>query len=158
MASLGIWEMLMMTKLFLPLAILSLCGCATGEAERKSPLNVLNGEHYAGSSAYIGSPNLDRLPIGLRRKNKSTTIRGTVMVQQVHLPQPLRGVQVQLMDRDNQLIAEGLSQADGSYVLNADIPNGRYQLIAEFKNYATKQVLTVSQYEIDNVILTLKQN
>jgi hypothetical protein len=136
-------------------------GCVTGpEAERKSALNYLNGEHYSAAGTQIlvdPAPAFPALFTPLKRKEKKTVISGTVVLATESIPLPLRGVKVELFDEQQKLIAEALTQVDGRFEIAEFIANGSYTLHASYKTSSGKSAVTISGYEVAGLFLQLDQ-
>lgn len=130
-------------------------GCVTGpDAERKSPLNYLNGEHYSANSAAVHSGPA-AIPV-LKRKSKATTIKGMVHLLSDTIPQPIKGAKVSIIDSKGESLASTISRADGRFEIQETLDNGMYYIVASFKGIENKQQMSVSSYLIENIIIDLK--
>lgn len=118
--------------------------CVTGpRAERKSPLNILNGENYQTGSD--GSTDRVVVPI-LTRKERLTTVAGSVYVQDNLTRIPMR-FQTVVLKSKAKVIFETNSNEKGEYKFTGVLPNGSYTLGAESKEYSGKTAIEISTYE-----------
>ena len=129
-----------------------LSACVYGpKAERKSPLNYLNGEHYEQSPEFAFK---NPAPI-LKRKDKETEIKGIVQLDAKPLPQPINRATVTLKDSSGKKIADTTTNVNGGFKLHAKIHNGRYSLEVSSRKYYDKKYFTVDKYNIENLIITI---
>ena len=136
-------------KLVVSLMLVSMffagCVVVTGpETDLKSPLNVLNSDHYEKSKVIMG------LPI-VTRKEKLTEISGTVSLKLPLFLQPLRHVRLLLKDVDMKTVAELQSNSDGQFKYLGSLKNGRYTIEILSKHYLGKIDFRISGYLKNNI-------
>ncbi len=137
-----------MSKLFPVLVSSLLLSCAGGpKQDKKSPLNVLSGEHYTANEV-LGVPILER-------KIKNTDILGRVSIIDPLAVIP-NDLMVQLW-QDKKLVAETKAEKTGHFAFNGNYDNGRYQLRVSSSRYAGEHDLTIDSFRIENVNLTAEK-
>ena len=134
------------------LAMVYLAACVTGEGERKSPLNVLNADHYQ-SAPMVGYDGVV-IPI-LKRKDKLTTVSGRLVVGEALNEVPLKFQKIQILKGKNTM-SEITTDANGNFVFNAALANGKYSLFLPSKKYIANASIEVQSYEIKNLVVQAK--
>jgi hypothetical protein len=146
-------------------AIFLFSACVYGpKAERKSPLNYLNGENYESSPQ-----GPDKMVVVMaKRKDRTTRLRGRVVRKEGLVEVPVKQARVTLSNAEKATVAEARTDLNGEFALAGVIPNGRYRIAAESEwRSGTKadgikeermlmtQTIDVNAYEIDNIIIRL---
>lgn len=137
-----------MKKLILLTLILG--GCSHGPTqEHKSPLNVLNGEHY-GSTLTVGP-----VPVMVNQYAKETKITGHIEAFDSFSKLP-RKAEVKLLKNNNVLLTTTTTSA-GNFSFKTELLNGEYSLVARGDQMSGKVNFLVDKYEVDNLIIIMKE-
>lgn len=118
------------------------------KAERKSPLNVLSGEHYGGGAL---SPSELGVPL-LKRKDKSTQVKGRVVIRDGVVEIPLRGIKLNLIYKDKTVLSQ-TSGMNGEFEFIGIIENGSYFIKIEDPKYSGEITLNVDEYTYDGLVV-----
>jgi len=131
------------------------CSCVYGpKDEKKSTLNLLNGEHYTQPidepKTYIPVvPHVQRVP-------KNTKISGAVFFKGDPLNYPANGVQVSLLEKDHT-VTKVMTGAGGQFLISQKLADGRYLLRAENGKKKTELKIQVKGYEVQKLMLILEK-
>ncbi len=132
-----------------------LVGCAYGpKTEKKSPLNVLNGENYQTGPA--GTTNQLVVPI-VKRKHRSTEVQGKVMMQAGLGAVPVQGVEIGLFADDGKMLANGTSGVGGEFVLQVPVKNGVYKLKTIGTKYTGQYPVAVQSYSVTGILFQVQR-
>ena len=145
--------------------------CIVGpKSERKSKLSYLNGELYENSnsgSVSIGpvrnipvikrsrSNSIISLPL-TTRKNKRTSISGSLNLIINGLPSPLNRQELIIKDTKGMIVAKTFSHSDGSFKINKVLTNGSYTISIKSNHYKGSTSFEIISYEIKNLNLLVK--
>jgi len=130
------------------LALLLLPSCVHGpKQEKKSPLNVLSGEHYQAD----GVVEPGGIPLSFERKIKKTEISGRVQVIDPLAVIPAN-LTVQLWQEKKMLHEEKVDNA-GGFTFLGDFPNGDYLLRTSSSRFQGELPVKVDSYKVGNLVL-----
>jgi hypothetical protein len=132
-----------------------LSSCVYGpKAEKKSPLNVLNGENYDNSSATGQSDQL-LVPV-VKRKERITRIRGSVVRKEGIADVPLKNVRLELIAGDGKPLEKVATDIYGEFSLSGVFKNGNYVLRVASEKYGGELSFKVEDYEVDHLVVQAK--
>lgn len=119
--------------------------------EVKSKLGYLNGETYGGTNNIVPGAGI---PVGYWDvKNRTTTIKGSVVYKSNGMFFPLGNQKVYLKNKDGKTIQEVLVSSGGDFTFTGKIPNGEYKVVIGGKKYSGDTVIVVNEYMIKGVRL-----
>ncbi len=123
---------------------LTLVSCVVGpKTEKKSALNVLNGENYKTTAA--GGIDSVAIPI-IRTNERHTKISGKVFVRDSFALIPLRMQKLELKAK-GKVAATAISDEKGDFLFSDVIKNGEYEIVLESQKYEGKTSISVSGYD-----------
>ncbi len=126
-------------------------GCVYGpKAERKTPLDYLNGENYETSA----TGGIDHVVVPLiKRKEKSSRITGRVLQGEGISQIPLRNLRLGLFAREGSMIQEATTDNSGNFVFVGVFHNGQYRIQILSTKYVAEQSFDLTSYAVDNLVL-----
>lgn len=145
----------MVQKTTILVLLLSLSACAYGpKTEKKSPLNVLNGENY--QTAPDGTVDRPVIPI-VKRKERTTEVQGKVMLAAGLGAVPVQGVAIGLFAEDGKMLANTTSGIGGEFALKAPVKNGVYKLKTIDDKYSGNYPVAVESYSVSGILFQVQK-
>lgn len=127
---------------------ISTTSCTVGsDAEEKSKLNYLSGEHYKSKL------NIGVLPVILTNEKVNTKIEGTILVNEYN---PLKFTKL-LLQKNNKTILKTSTNAKGSFKFNGYLTNGEYNIKVDSENLIFEKKITVEKYEIKDLLYIINE-
>lgn len=148
----------MVQKTLILVLLLSLGACAYGpKTEKKSPLNILNGENYEQpkTGAVVSSDGVV-IPI-VKRKERSTEVKGKVMLAAGLGAVPVQGVAVGLFAEDGKMLSNTTSGIGGEFSLKAPVKNGVYKLKTIDEKYSGSYPVAVESYSVTGILFQVQR-
>ena len=111
-----------------------------------------NREGGQGSDDIYGFIENEKLDLSC-----STVVQG--VVKDAETGAPLTGAKVFILKRSNELVAETISESDGSFVLEGDCKDGDYKLVASKEDYngGEKMFAVAGANDMTDVEITLEK-
>ena len=130
-----------------------LAGCVYGpKAEKKNPLNVLNGENYEHTES--GQSDHLVVPI-IKRKERLTRISGHAETKHGIIGVPVKQLALGLYTGGGQLVLETTTDLHGDFIFSGIIRNGFYKIQSLLGKVAVTHELEVRDYDIADVSLVI---
>jgi len=111
-----------------------------------------NREGGQGSDDIYGFTENEKIDL-----NCNTVVQG--IVKDAETGEPLKGAQVMIFDSQSQIIAETVSESDGSFSLDGDCKDGDYKLVASKEDYdgGEKMFAVVSANDTNGIEIVLEK-
>ncbi len=133
---------------------LTLLSCIVGpKAEKKSALNVLNGENYKTTAA--GGVDSVVIPV-LRTNERHTKISGRVFVRDSFAKVPLRMQNLHLKSK-HKVVAVTTTDEKGEFLFSDVIKNGAYHIVLESEKYDGQIAISISGYDNPDYEIEVKK-
>lgn len=146
-----------MKQILLVLLLFALPACVRGKVqEKKSALNMLNGEHYESPLQATGSGDNAILPVPiLHAKVNDTIVTGRLTIEDPLAVVP-NDLTLQLWN-DGELVSETRPAKTGDFQLKGDFPNGFYLVKVASKKYRGERDLRIEGFNIEGVQVTAEK-
>lgn len=146
-----------MKQAILVLALIALPACVRGKVqEKKSALNMLNGEHYESpvQATGAGGNAIVALPV-LHAKVNDTIVTGKLTIEDPLAVVP-NDLSLQLWS-EGKLVSETHPAKTGDFQLKGDFANGFYMLKVASKKYRGERDLRIEGFNIEGVDITAEK-